>query len=78
MRCRGEALPLPEALGRPLLRGDLCKQSSFYFSSTNDTITRGAKLPAYEMVNLRMSWSDVARSPVSVALYATNVFDKTY
>ena len=72
------ALPLSEALGKLSLRGDLYKQSGFYFSSTNDTITPGTRLPGYETVNLRMSWNDVARSPVSVALYAANVFDKTY
>ena len=72
------SLPVSPALGGISVRGDLYKQSGFYFSSTNNTITPGTRLPGYETVNLRLSWSDIGRSPVSVALFATNVFDKTY
>lgn len=34
--------------------------------------------PSYTLVNLRAEWSDIARSGVSVAAYATNLFDEEY
>lgn len=59
------------------LRGDVYRQSSTYFSSTAKSLTLGAKIPAYTLVNLRAGIEDRV-SGLSVAAIVKNVTDKTY
>lgn len=59
------------------LRGDVYAQSSTFFSSTALSLTRGAKIPAYELVNLRIGIED-EQSGISLAGIVKNAFDTTY
>lgn len=59
------------------LRGDLYAQSSTFFSSTALSLTSGARIPAYELVNLRVGIED-EQSGFAIAGIVKNVFDKTY
>lgn len=36
------------------------------------------KAPAYDLVNARLTWRPAAASPVSISLYALNLFDERY
>lgn len=59
------------------LRADVYRQTSTYFSSTAKSLTPGAKIPAYTLVNLRAGVEDrVTR--LSVAAIVKNVTNKTY
>jgi iron complex outermembrane receptor protein len=59
------------------LRGDVYSQSHTFFSSTARSLTIGARIPSYTLVNLRAGISDDAAG-WSLAAVAKNVFDKTY
>jgi iron complex outermembrane receptor protein len=59
------------------LRGDLYSQSHTFFSSTAKSLTIGARIPSYTLVNLRAGISDDVAG-WSLAAVAKNVFDKTY
>jgi len=59
------------------LRGDVYAQSFTYFSSTAKSLTLGARLPGYTLVNLRAGLEDGAAG-WSLAAIVKNVFDKTY
>lgn len=59
------------------LRGDVYSQTFTYFSSTAKSLTLGAKIPGYTLVNLRAGIGD-QQSGWSLAAIAKNVFNKTY
>ena len=59
------------------LRGDFYSQSHTFFSSTAKSLTLGARIPGYTLVNLRAGISDDVAG-WSLAAVAKNVFDKTY
>lgn len=68
--------PLTERLTASL-RGDVYAQSFTYFSSTAKSLTLGARIPGYTLVNLRAGLGDEAAG-WSLAAIVKNVFDKTY
>ncbi len=59
------------------LRGDVYAQTHNYFSSTAKSLTLGARIPGYTLVNLRAGISD-SEAGWSLAGIVKNVFDKTY
>lgn len=59
------------------LRADIYAQSQTYFSSTAKSLTQGASIPGYALVNLRLGIQDEA-SGWSLAGIVKNLFDKTY
>ena len=59
------------------LRSDVYSQSFNYFSSTAKSLTEGARIPAYTLVNLRAGISD-DDSGWSLAAIVKNAFNKTY
>jgi iron complex outermembrane receptor protein len=69
---------LPDNLGRYSIRGDVYAQSKFYYSSVANTLTPGAVLPGYTLVNLRADWHDIGGSGFGAALFVTNLFNETY
>ena len=72
------AVPVPAEWGDVTFRVDTYAQTKNYFSSTAATISPGSELPGYSLTNLRLSWNNIAKSRFSAALFATDVFDKTY
>lgn len=68
--------PLTERLTASL-RGDVYTQSHTFFSSTAKSLTVGARIPGYELVNLRAGIED-EDAGWSLAAIVKNVFDKTY
>lgn len=59
------------------LRADVYARSQTYFSSTAKSLTQGASIPGYALVNLRLGIQDEA-SGWSLAGIVKNLFDKTY
>jgi iron complex outermembrane receptor protein len=58
------------------IRGDVHAQTSFYFSSLNNTVNPGSQLPGYGLADFRVSIDSV--SGWSLAAYVKNAFDHTY
>jgi iron complex outermembrane receptor protein len=59
------------------LRGDVYAQSSFYFSSLNNTVNAGSQLPGYGLADFRLSLDDNAAG-WSLAAYVKNAFNHVY
>ena len=59
------------------LRGDVYAQSSIFFSSTALSLTRGAKIDSYELVNFRVGLED-EETGIKLAAILKNAFDTTY
>jgi len=70
--------PVPEATGRLALRGDVFHQSATYFSSLDDTIVPGTRLPGYTLANFRLNWTQIRGTGFSAALFVNNAFDEDY
>lgn len=60
------------------LRGDLYKQSSFYYSNAAATILPGTRISGYTLVDLRAEWAQIAGTQLSVAAYAKNLTNEKY
>lgn len=60
------------------LRGDVYKQSSFYFSNTAASITPDTKLPGYTIANFRIDWENVAGSALNLGGWVRNAFNEKY
>ncbi|NTZ43808.1 TonB-dependent receptor [Altererythrobacter sp. SALINAS58] len=59
------------------VRGDIYAQTRTFFSSTALSLTRGAEIPGYELVNLRVGIQD-EQSGLSLAGIVKNVTDTVY
>lgn len=59
------------------LRGDVYAQTFTYFSSTAKSLTPGARIPGYALVNLRAGLGDVQKG-WSLAAVAKNIFNTVY
>jgi len=70
--------PTDERTGRISLRGEVYAQTGQYFSNAANSIAPGTRLPGYALVNSRLGWDDILGSPLSGAVFAKNLFDKTY
>lgn len=60
------------------LRGDIYAQSPFYFSSANNSVNPGTKVPGYETVNLRLDWDNIGGTGLGVAAWMKNAFNEKY
>lgn len=69
------AVPLTDSL-KGTIRGDGYKQSSFYFSSTGNTLNPGTRIPGYTLANFRVGIE--SQSGWSLAGVLKNAFNKTY
>ncbi|MDY6945509.1 MAG: TonB-dependent receptor [Pseudomonadota bacterium] len=72
------SLPLTGDLGTARLRGDVYRQSSFYFSNTANSQNPGTQLPAYTLANFRLDWDEIAGSRFGAGLWVRNAFDEKY
>jgi iron complex outermembrane receptor protein len=71
-------LPTDQSVGDMTVRADLYAQTGQYFSSTNNTITPGTRLPGYALINLRYDWSDMFGSPLSLGAFVKNLTNRQY
>jgi iron complex outermembrane receptor protein len=60
------------------LRGDVYKQSKFFFSNAAATILPDTSIKGYTLVDLRAEWSKIGGTGVSVAAYAKNLTNRKY
>lgn len=60
------------------LRGDIYKQSSFYYANAAATILPGTKISGYTLVDLRAEWANISGSQISLAAYAKNLTNEKY
>jgi iron complex outermembrane receptor protein len=60
------------------LRGDIYKQSSFYYSNASATILPATKIDGYSLVDARVEWAKIGGSQVSIAAYAKNLTNEKY
>lgn len=56
--------------------GELGATADYYHSSPLSFVN--TSLPAYDLVNARLDWRNVAGRPLDVGVYVTNVFDEDY
>ena len=68
----------PESIGKLSLRGDVYRQSKFYFSSTADTISPFTDIKGYTLANFRVGLDNVAGSKFSLAASVRNAFNRVY
>ncbi len=71
-------LPVPSNVGDVHFRMDGFSQSSSYFSNNNFSLTPGTKIKGYTTVAARVSWNEVLGSPVSLGVFAKNLFREKY
>lgn len=56
--------------------GELGATADYYHSSPLSFVN--TSLPAYDLVNARVDWRNVAGRPLDAGVYVTNLFNKTY
>ncbi|AMK25519.1 TonB-dependent receptor [Sphingobium sp. TKS] len=71
-------LPTPAQWGEMHFRVDSFSQTSSYFSNNNYSITPGTKIKGYTTIAARLSWNEIMGSPLSLGIYAKNLFDRQY
>lgn len=64
--------------GTVSLRGDVYKQSRFFYSNAANTILPGTSIKGYTLVDLRAEWSEIGGSQFGIAAYVKNLTDKKY
>ena len=69
-------LPLLREVGRFQAHVDVYVQSKQFYSNTTDP--NGAILPAYSLINGKLTLADIARSKVSVAVFVRNLLGQEY
>lgn len=69
---------LANELGMVRLRGDVYRQTSFYFSNTANSQNPGTKLPGYTMANFRLDWDEIGDSQFGLGLWVRNAFNEKY
>lgn len=60
------------------LRGDIYKQSSFYYSNASATILPGTQISGYTLVDVRAEWARIRGTQLSLAAYAKNLTNEKY
>ncbi|HEY6131998.1 MAG TPA: TonB-dependent receptor plug domain-containing protein [Halioglobus sp.] len=71
-------VPVGAELGEVSFYSEIYSQSSMYFSNTADSIGPDTKLPSYDLVNARLSWTNMFGSKFSTALFGKNLTDEEY
>jgi iron complex outermembrane recepter protein len=69
---------LPKDIGPISISGNYTYQSSVTYSQTNAISVLGPAFPGFGLVTLGSEWSGMFGKPVTLRLYATNLFDKLY
>ncbi len=64
--------------GTIILRGDIYGQSKMHFSNVGATIAPNTTIAGYGVANVRLSWSEVAGSRVTAAVFVRNLANKAY
>ena len=64
--------------GRLTLRGDVYSQSKMYFTNVGDTLNALAVLPAYTLVNAKLTLSEIMGTRLSASVSARNLFNRKY
>ncbi|MEZ5679842.1 MAG: TonB-dependent receptor [Erythrobacter sp.] len=67
--------PLPRSVGDLGLTASFSYQSSQRVTPENQPFDT---IPGYSLFNLRLDWDDVLGSPIDLAVFATNLFDREY
>jgi iron complex outermembrane recepter protein len=67
--------PISEGAGRLVVSADWSWQDQVFNAPTPGII---ATWPSYGLLNARIEWQNVMRTHVNVALFGTNLLDKTY
>lgn len=70
-------LPLGDA-GRVTLRGDLYSQSEMNFSNVSGTVNPNTTLPAYTLINMRLTWGEIMGTKLQASLFVRNLTNKQY
>ncbi|MBU6266917.1 MAG: TonB-dependent receptor [Sphingomonadales bacterium] len=71
-------LPVTASVGDVALRVDLYGQTGQYFSNASSSLVPKTHLPGYVLVNGRVSWDHVMRSPLSLAAFSRNLGNRGY
>lgn len=76
-------LPVSASLGKITLSGTYQhtdSQLANYFdrNSPAPALRKYSTIPAYDLVNLNLNWSNVAGGPVDLSFFVTNLLDKKY
>ena len=64
--------------GELTFRADVYAQSRYFFSNVASTLSPEADIASYALVNGRISWSNIANSGVTAAIFGRNLFNKKY
>ena len=64
--------------GRLALRGDYYGQTRMNFSNVGNTANPNTTLPAYRLVNARLSLSEIKGTGLTAAIFARNLFNEKY
>jgi outer membrane receptor protein involved in Fe transport len=59
-----------------LVGGDLVFDYNYFY--TDSFVAQETVIPGYDLHSARLEWNDVAASPISVAFFTNNIFDKRY
>ncbi len=71
-------IPVDASLGEMSVYAEVYGQDEMYFSNTADSIAPDTKLPSYELVNARLSWTGIMGTDFSGALFGKNLTDEEY
>lgn len=64
--------------GTVSLRGDVYRQSRFFYSNAANTILPGTDIKGYTLVDLRAEWANISGTGLGVAAYVKNLTDRKY
>lgn len=70
-------LPLGDA-GKLTLRGDLYSQSEMNFSNVSGTVNPNTTLPAYTLVNMRLTFGEIMGTRLQASVFVRNLTNKQY
>jgi iron complex outermembrane receptor protein len=71
-------LPTGSNIGAINLRTEMYAQTEQYFSNAAATIAPGTRLPSYELLHARLSWTDIMGTKFAAALFGKNLTNRTY
>ena len=60
------------------LRGDVYTQSHSFFSSLDDTLNPGSRLPSYTIANFLLAFDNIVGTGVGVSTWVKNAFNEKY
>lgn len=69
---------VPTPLGAFAARVDVYDQTEQYFSSQNNGLVPGTRLPGYALLGARLEWRNVLGSKLTLAAFGKNLTDRFY